>query len=420
MILGSLLAISRPFLASTAPRSATADVGQENMIIRSNSGDPVNRSRTRKRPLKGRLTWLTRLSFVLPLLTSLLGVFYHACAQSAAHLWYNDPGNGNIAVTDIEVLKTNLTSYYETMGWNQGGVAGGYTGIQTLDTGKAAYIFSLWDPPPDASGITPPITTVFVNKGGAISRFSGEGTGTHYLNTTLGWLPDRKYMTLVRSWPVFGKTYYGLWTFDYSNAVWTHHVTLAFPVPNASLQYGANSFLELYTADNPQAVRRVEFSNGWKRTIDGTWHALDQAMADNRTDGTCQASNNSFVLTMMSIPGACPANLVVPVRASRPAFPAGRLLALSATYDPMAHSVSALWTLTANTAPQFGYRIAVADFTTRKIIETRKVTGSDAVGATLLLPQLTTYPPSITVSVQIEDIFGNVSQSRIATASQLR
>ena len=45
------------------------------------------------------------------------------------HIWYNDNGSGDILINEVMVDSTATTSYYETLGWNQGGVAGGYTGM---------------------------------------------------------------------------------------------------------------------------------------------------------------------------------------------------------------------------------------------------------------------------------------------------
>jgi hypothetical protein len=55
------------------------------------------------------------------------------------HIWYNDNGTGDIMINEVLVTDTSTTSYYETLGWNQGGVAGGYTG-------KLEYIniFLVW------------------------------------------------------------------------------------------------------------------------------------------------------------------------------------------------------------------------------------------------------------------------------------
>ncbi|MDB6002054.1 MAG: hypothetical protein JWP52_3753, partial [Rhizobacter sp.] len=43
-----------------------------------------------------------------------------ACAQ---HLWYNDRGPGDLMLLDVNVQASALTTYFETLGWNQGGDA---------------------------------------------------------------------------------------------------------------------------------------------------------------------------------------------------------------------------------------------------------------------------------------------------------
>ena len=44
-----------------------------------------------------------------------------ACGQ---HLWYNDPGVGDIMSLDVRVVQTAETTYFETLGWNEGGEGG--------------------------------------------------------------------------------------------------------------------------------------------------------------------------------------------------------------------------------------------------------------------------------------------------------
>jgi len=50
------------------------------------------------------------------------------CVVSSQHIWYNDDNSGDILINEVMVVNTSTTTYYETLGWNQGGVAGGYTG----------------------------------------------------------------------------------------------------------------------------------------------------------------------------------------------------------------------------------------------------------------------------------------------------
>ena len=51
-----------------------------------------------------------------------------ACIVTPQHIWYNDAEAGDIMINEVMVVNTSSTTYYETLGWNQGGVAGGYTG----------------------------------------------------------------------------------------------------------------------------------------------------------------------------------------------------------------------------------------------------------------------------------------------------
>ena len=46
---------------------------------------------------------------------------------------YSDDGNpGDILINQVSIQNTDSTTYYETLGWNQGGLAGGYTGIEVF------------------------------------------------------------------------------------------------------------------------------------------------------------------------------------------------------------------------------------------------------------------------------------------------
>ena len=57
-----------------------------------------------------------------------LFVLSYACIGRSQHIWYNDAKAGDILINDVMVVNTSTTTYYETLGWNQGSVAGGYTG----------------------------------------------------------------------------------------------------------------------------------------------------------------------------------------------------------------------------------------------------------------------------------------------------
>ena len=163
----------------------------------------------------------------------------------APYLWYSDggqlPGGGDILTIRTQVTITTPTTYYETLGWNQGTDGGGYTGIQDSGALGKNFIFSLWDPAVQQSRTT---TAVYTMPGGEVSRFGGEGTGLHYLNYQFGWQPDQWYRFVVRRWDYHGDTYFGLWTLDETAGIWTHHITMDYPEANVLFGCCANSFLE--------------------------------------------------------------------------------------------------------------------------------------------------------------------------------
>src|SRR5579862_6982587 len=109
------------------------------------------------------------------LFSALLGIVSFAQVNAAQALWWNNPGCGDIIEIMVYVSDTATTSYYETLGWNNGQNGAGYTGIQTDNNMNPLYIFSLWNP----TDSTLPILPVYVNSEGSVSAFGGEGTGVH-------------------------------------------------------------------------------------------------------------------------------------------------------------------------------------------------------------------------------------------------
>ena len=66
---------------------------------------------------------------LLTMLVNLIITFTVLRTFQAQHIWYTDDGYpGDILINEVFIRNSSSTTYYETLGWNQGGVAGGYTG----------------------------------------------------------------------------------------------------------------------------------------------------------------------------------------------------------------------------------------------------------------------------------------------------
>jgi len=221
----------------------------------------------------------------------------------AASIWlnYNDVGAGDLIMQDVFVPSSGLTTttYYSILNWNAGLEGGGYAGIQDHPNGRN-YIFSLWDP----RASNDPIVARYQDEDTEVENFGGEGTGLKSWNFSLGWNPDTWYTLVARTWPVNDHTYFGYWTQDQSTGIWTHLVTMDYPVADVNFVSRTSSFVEdwLYSGAN---VRSAYLSNGHKRFIDGSWIGFSEAefsvvqhQPKRNYDDNFNASANSSFYTM--------------------------------------------------------------------------------------------------------------------------
>ena len=116
-------------------------------------------------------------------------------------------------LNDVYIDSTASTSYYETLGWNQCGVAGGYTGIQETSDGHV-FIYSLWDPS-DNVQVT---DFIYYEPGSNHGRFGGEGTGLHFnsmpSNGGTSWTLQSWVTLATRCWDYGNHTYFALWVYN--------------------------------------------------------------------------------------------------------------------------------------------------------------------------------------------------------------
>ncbi|MEE2643064.1 MAG: DUF3472 domain-containing protein [Planctomycetota bacterium] len=210
----------------------------------------------------------------LPGILILLVVLGRCSGQDSApssHMVFNDGFDGDLIINQVRVPKQGdaLYTYYEALGWR--GRGAGYAGIQSHPRAKN-FIFSIWDHKDHAS----PIRAVYYGPGTETKGFGGEGTGLKSWNFELGWKTDIWYTLVARSWPVADHTYFGFWVQAADTGKWTHLVTMDVAVPGARFRGSTDAFIEdwLNTGKN----RRVtHLKGGWKRDLQGKWHAFQNA-----------------------------------------------------------------------------------------------------------------------------------------------
>lgn len=192
-------------------------------------------------------------------------------AAPSSHLVFDDNFPGDILINEVRVPKAGEATYtyYETLGWR--GRAAGYAGIQAHPKAHN-YIFSIWD----HKAHTAPIRAVHRGPGTLTEKFGGEGTGLKSWNFTLGWEVDTWYTLVSRAWVVGDHTYYGFWSRSGKTGRWTHLVTMGVAAKKAFFEGGTDAFIEdwLETGKN---VRTTHLRGGWKRRLDGRWHAFGRA-----------------------------------------------------------------------------------------------------------------------------------------------
>lgn len=195
-------------------------------------------------------------------------------ADRASSVWlrFNDEKSGDTIMQDIYVPKKGLTpyTYYSVLNWNAGMEGGGYAGIQDHPDGRN-FIFSIWDP---SNGET--ITAPYAGEGTVVENFGGEGTGLKSWNFALGWEPDTWYTLVAKVWDENEHTFFGYWSQNKTTGKWTHLVTMDYPVAKVRFNSNTGTFIEDWLGTGNHS-RSALFSNGYKRSLDGSWEAFTQA-----------------------------------------------------------------------------------------------------------------------------------------------
>ncbi len=344
-----------------------------------------------------------------------------AAPCSAQHLWYNDVSTADMVINRVQATAVAPNTYFEVLGWNPGGEAGGYTGIQ-FGTARN-MIFSIWDP---SNGQA--IAAVYKEPGSRSNRFGGEGTGLHWDNTPIGdtWQLGVAYTFVCRAWPVQAgmstHTQFGLWTWEEATGRWTHHVTMDFPMADQGFAFGLNSFLELWAGYDP-AFRYVEFSGGWARTLAAGWRQLRTGGTDGGLTNPPPATqamggvNGSSFFLRSGAGFASNASIAVsvPVLASPPAPPVVRIVSVRSRLDAVSDTLSLGWECDPLTAPQFWYRIEVygnASGTGTPVLTSE---ASAPHVRSITLPRAQFPPGTYSARIRVRDIFDREAVPLFAT-----
>lgn len=355
---------------------------------------------------------------VMKILSLLLFALFLVNAQNSAPSSYLNGQayvqNGDILVRTIRAAKSTQATYFCTMGFNSGAEGGGYAGIQdSPDNGRTFYyIFSLWDPTNHQQ-----IKAHYKGPGTVVSNFGGEGTGLKSMNGQLGWTIGEWYTLVLRRWDMNNHTLFGYWVKDIRNNKWTHLVTMDYPVANVYFNGGVYTFLEDWLSTG-QNERRFELKDGYLRTREGNWIS-ESNMNFSVNQGDISPGgrsynyrfaydsgvvNNAFYYqTGGNTRNTCsnPCRLSV----NQPSRPQGHQL----NYSLKVETCKVEWVFNQGSSPLFRYKISV--------------------NGRLLLSEVDSEKTRVTVSinlndvvdVELEDIFGNVSnqQARAGTCSFL-
>ena len=231
------------------------------MIFRQRKNDRENLSMNR--------TLLLHLMVMVCLATSHRSIAEDSAPSS--HMVFDDNFPGDIIINEVRVPKDGhaMYTYYEALGWR--GKGAGYAGIQVHPRAHN-FIFSIWDHKEHKA----PIKALHRGPGTETQKFGGEGTGLKSWNFKLGWKTGVWYTLVSRCWPDGENTNFGFWSRAGDTKKWTHLVTMSVAAKDAKFEGRTDAFIEdwLNTGKN---ARTTHLRGGWKRTVNGRWHAFKSA-----------------------------------------------------------------------------------------------------------------------------------------------
>jgi hypothetical protein len=357
-------------------------------------------------------------TILFSLLIGINNMLWAADAAPSCHLYYSGGyANADIWMNSVNVSTSTMYTYYSVMGWNTGAEGGGYCGIQDHPDGKN-FIFSIWDPSNQQK-----IIGAYAGPGTNIENFGGEGTGLKSWNFKLGWKTGTWYTLVTRVWQKNGHTFFGFWSQDQSTQIWTHLVTMDYPVANVTLNGGNDAFIEDWIGSGAN-IRKVLFKDAWQRSTTGTWKLLkNSGFSANAGDAVrngiydqafnAGVENGAFFMqtggnTTHSFSGRS-TSLSISSTATSPNTTTGEINHYLSSYNANTKMVNVFWDINQYKSPQHAYTFEVFDnpnFTgAAKITYTDKVPQQRTLSANVASLANGTYYTRLTIT----DIFDNVS-----------
>lgn len=363
-------------------------------------------------------------TFLAVLLISSSNFLFAGDAAPSSHLYYSG-GNANsdIWMNMVNIPTTSTYTYYSVMGWNGGIEGGGYCGIQDHPDGKN-FIFSIWDP-----SNSQPIVGAYAGPGTNIENFGGEGTGLKSWNFKLGWKTGTWYTLITRVWQKNGHTFFGFWSQDQSTQIWTHLVTMDYPVANVTFKGGNDAFIEDWIGSGVN-TRKVLFKDCWQRSTAGSWKLLKAASFSSNSgdlyrNGIYDQAFNAGVesgaffmqtggSTTHSFSGRS-TSLSITSSATAPTSTTGEITDFISAYNSVSKKVNVAWDVNSLKSPQHSYIY--------EVFNNANFTGNALIIVSDTIPQQRTLAANVAslangtyyTRLRIRDIYDNISVSKTAT-----
>ena len=196
-------------------------------------------------------------------------------AARSVHLWY-PAEQGVVYYNEVTVEKSYPGSYFCVCGFKHG-----YFGIQELGQGKKVVIFSVWDPGRQNNPNTVPedrrVKVLHEGQGVRVSRFGNEGTGGKSM-FDYQWKIGETYKCMVKTTVEGERTTYAAYFHLNEAKKWKHLATFQ-TITGGDYLSGYYSFIEDFrrNGQSAQNIRRARYGNGWVKSKDSKWIALNKA-----------------------------------------------------------------------------------------------------------------------------------------------
>jgi len=197
-------------------------------------------------------------------------------AARSVHLHFPAP-EGNLYYNEMVVEESVPGSYFMACGWDTG-----YFGLQQLGGAEEKVVlFSVWDPTrgddPTAVQKEDRVEVLAQGEGVRIRRFGGEGTGGQCM-APCPWKVGETNCFALQAEVQGDKTAYTAYLWLESRQGWWKLATFRTRTGGRPLR-GYHSFIEDFRRDgrSAQQTRRATYGNGWVRTVQNQWTALNRA-----------------------------------------------------------------------------------------------------------------------------------------------